>query len=154
MKKVQIKEMFGKYLFNFRAITNLALLYADGLGVVKNEMESVNLFRIAAQKQHVRAQTKLAEFLLQGRGCKEDPFEAFMWFKTASELGSVPASFHVGDLYERGVGCEQNMRKAIEYYELAAFGGDTAASDRLIAIIANTSLLDNVIDCGHAAKAA
>lgn len=117
-------------------------------------MESVNLFRIAAQKQHVRAQTKLAEFLLQGRGCKEDPFEAFMWFKTASELGSVPASFHVGDLYERGVGCEQNMRKAIEYYELAAFGGDTAASDRLIAIIANTSLLDNVIDCGHAAKAA
>jgi TPR repeat protein len=120
------------------------------LGVEKDEVEALRLFRVAAEKEHIRAQTKLADFLLQGKGCEKSPHEAFKWYMLASDQGSMAAKFALGGLYERGEGCEQSWRRAVQFYEAAALGGDNSASDRLISIIANTTMMETIFDCGYA----
>jgi TPR repeat protein len=158
--------MFGKviYLRNdtshrsityfFRAITNLAILYLDGLGVPQNMEEAVGLLRVAAKKGHARAQIKLAELLRVGRGCQQDEAEAFRLYKLAADEGSASAMFSVAEFLEHGIGCDEDRDMAIEYYEKAALHGDTAASDRLIALVANHNVLESILEFGYAARAA
>jgi uncharacterized protein len=141
-------------LYLCRGLTNLGIMYMEGLGVKKDDKEAFELFLEAAQQQHSRAQLRLADMLLEGRGCQRSPSQALEWYLAAAEGGSTVALCAVAGMFESGVGCEQNLAKAVEFYEMAALRGDFAASERLITLVANHTLLDNVLNCGHAARAA
>jgi TPR repeat protein len=60
----------------------------------------------------------------------------------------------LADMYLNGIGCEENLENAIRYFEMAALQGETLASERLIALVSTHSLMENYINCGHAARAA
>ncbi|KAJ3059480.1 hypothetical protein HDU99_006329 [Rhizoclosmatium hyalinum] len=109
---------------------------------------------MAAEKDHVRAQAKLADCLMNGTGCRQNPDEAFEWYSTAAEGGSVKAMFAVGQCYETGQGTDRDLEKAIEFFSKAASYGDESASIRLIALIANPSLVDGMFEHGYIAPAA
>ncbi|KAI9329421.1 hypothetical protein BDR26DRAFT_842127 [Obelidium mucronatum] len=139
----------------FWAMTNLALIYSEGNNGVKPKLkEAVRLLRMAAEQDHVRAQAKLAQCLLNGVGCPESKEEAFEWFTQAADGGSVAAMFALGQCFENGDGCNQDLRKAIDCYSKAASWGDEKASDRLIALVANPSVLDGMFEHGYIAPAA
>lgn len=136
-------------------MTNLAMLYSEGLGVSKDDNEAVRLLTVAASKKHARAQLRLADFLLEGRGVDKSAEEAFKWYKLAADEGnSASAMYQVGDMLENGVGCEVDEDLAIQYYERGAMNGDVSASERLIVLVANHQLFSDLLQHGHAAKAA
>ncbi|KAJ3073489.1 hypothetical protein HDU98_001417 [Podochytrium sp. JEL0797] len=140
---------------NVWAMTNLAMIYLEGANGIRPKLkEAVRLLRAAAEQDHVRAQAKLAACLLNGIGCRENKHEAFEWFTQAADGGSVVALFFLGQCYERGDGCSQEIGHAIECYTKAAAFGDEKASDRLIFLVANPSVLDGMFEHGYIAPAA
>lgn len=135
-------------------MTNLAVLYSEGIGVQKDNKEAVRLLRLASEQGHARAQTRLAHHLFYGRGCEVNYGEAVMWYQRAGENGSVPAMYHLGLCLENGYGVEKSIPKAIYWYEKAAAWGDQQAYDRLISLVANPALIEGVFANGHVAPAA
>ncbi|KAJ3259104.1 ERAD-associated protein [Boothiomyces macroporosus] len=136
------------------AQTNLGILLTEGLGVEQNFEEAFKLFQLAAEQKHSRAQIRLADLLLEGKGCEQNAEEAIYWYGEAAMQGSSVAMYTLGKLHEEGIGCTADLATAIEWYERAALRGDTSASDRLVVLVANSTLLDNIISFGHAARAA
>ena len=136
-------------------MTNLAILYSEGsAGVKKNFKEAVRLLTHAANEGHTRAQTRLANHLFYGRGCEKNQSEAFRWYSEAASEGSVAAMSSLGKCYEYGYGCELDISKAIEWYERAALWGDVVAFDKLIVLVANPNVLDDICEHGYVAPAA
>ena len=66
---------------------NIALMYAQGLGVEKNEEEAVKWYRKAAEQNDPDAQTNLGLMYAQGRGIARDYQEAMKWYVKAAEKG-------------------------------------------------------------------
>lgn len=130
------------------------MLYSEGNGVEQDDEEAFELLSKAAKLGHSRAQIKLADFLFEGRGCIKSATGALYWYDKAAEQGSSAAMFALGDFYENGIGCVVDIIKAVEYYEMSASRGDVSASERLIGLVANSTLLDNILTFGYAARAA
>jgi TPR repeat protein len=137
-----------------RALTNLSIMYADGVGIPRNDVKSFALLRQAAEKGHARAQCRLADFMLEGRGCNSDTEGAVEWYKTAAAQGSVTALASLGRCAETGTGCEVDLDRAIGFYERAAAMGDTTSSQRLVVLVANPALVQGLFMHGCAAPAA
>lgn len=60
---------------------NLAWLYSEGLGVVKNEQKAFNLYMVAANKDMDDAIHNLGLCYEYGKGVKADKVEALKWYR-------------------------------------------------------------------------
>ena len=60
---------------------NLAWLYSEGLGVVKNEQKAFNLYMVAANKDMDDAIHNLGLCYEYGKGVKQDKREAIKWYR-------------------------------------------------------------------------
>ena len=70
------------------ALSALAGLHDDGLGVAQNFATAAALYRRAAELGHVIAQLSLGEHYRTGRGLPRDPVEAYVWFGRAAAQGN------------------------------------------------------------------
>ena len=83
------------------AQNHLGVLYRNGSGgVVKNELEAVKWFRMAADQGNISAEKHLGMIYLNGRGAiKPDAAEAIKWFSKAAEKGDMYAEYNLGNAY-------------------------------------------------------
>ncbi len=77
---------------NARAQYNLALMYANGKGVLKDDKEAIKWFTKAAEQGDADAQYNLGWMYANGEGVLKDLSKAKYWIKKAYENPGVSAS--------------------------------------------------------------
>ena len=110
---------------------DLAIGYAKGEGVPKNQEIATEYYRKAAEKGHMRAQFNLGVRYANGRGVDKNETKAAEWYRKAAEQGYVRAQFNLGVLYANGLGVPQNDALAVDWYRKAAIQGDSDAQYNL-----------------------
>ncbi len=93
---------------NFEAQFNVGLMYERGIGVSKDERESLVWYRKSAEQGYANAQFNLAVLYENGRGTAVDFYQAHQWYRKAAVQGDGLAVGNLGMLYIRGQGVEQN----------------------------------------------
>ena len=106
------------------AQNNLGGMYANGLGVAKNEAEAVKWYRKAAEQGHATAQNNLGTMYERGTGVAKDVAEAVKWYRKAAEQGHATAQNNLGTMYERGLGVAKSDTEAADWYRKAAEQGN------------------------------
>ncbi len=81
------------------AMSNLAVMYDLGLGVVPDPARAVELYRAAADRGSVVAQNNLGIAYALGRGVERDGAQAIQWLDAAGKKGLVLAENTLGVLY-------------------------------------------------------
>ncbi|MCD8341623.1 MAG: sel1 repeat family protein, partial [Clostridiales bacterium] len=69
------------------AANNIGVLYANGLGVAKDEAKASSWFEKAAQQGYANAQYYLAARYANGRGVAKDTAKAAFWYEKAAQQG-------------------------------------------------------------------
>ncbi len=108
----------------------LAVMYANGQGVTKDEAEALKWMRKAAAQNDARAQRNLYTMLGQGLGVPRDEEEALKWLKKAVEQGDAHAQFLFGkEIMGAGIlspniaGLAPDFVKAYAWVQLAILNG-------------------------------
>jgi hypothetical protein len=70
---------------------NLGVMYANGMGVARNDQEAARWYRQAAEQGHASSQFNLGLIYAEGKGVTRDDQEAVKWFSLAAEQGNADA---------------------------------------------------------------
>ena len=76
----------------------LGVMYADGRGVAKEDVEAVKWYRKAAEQDYESAQFNLGVAYETGRGVAKDEEKAVEWYRKAAEQGDVDAKAALREL--------------------------------------------------------
>lgn len=98
----------------------LGVFYASGMGIPRNEPESVVWYLKSAKQNNKLAQLALGLAYLQGLGVRQDDDESLKWFKAAAEQELPAALFYVGSAYAAGRGVAVDHVQAMQWYRKAA----------------------------------
>ncbi len=116
---------------NASAQYNLGVMYANGLGVPKDDREAVKWFRKSTEQGYARAQYNLGVMYDEGRGVPQDDKEAAKWYRKAAERGLARAQNNLGVMYVKGRGVPQDYVFAHKWFNIAgANGAERAAAAR------------------------
>jgi len=66
-------------------------MYANGLGVERDDVQAVDWYGKAAEQGHALAQFNLGGMYGAGRGVKRDALQSFMWLTLSAQAGDVTA---------------------------------------------------------------
>lgn len=110
---------------------NVGVMYAQGVGVEKNEKEATQWYRKAADQGDSDAQSNLALMYETGRGFEKDYQKAMEWYLKAATQGNAMAQQNIGSLYLNGYGVKKDDKKAFEWYSKAASQGLPLAQNSL-----------------------
>ena len=95
---------------------NLGLMYANGLGVSKDETEAMKWYRLAADQGRADAQYQLGHLSYQ----QNNFAEAVKWFRLAADQGRPDAQSNLGVMYAEGEGVSRDDVQALMWFILAA----------------------------------
>jgi uncharacterized protein len=109
------------------AMTLLGELYAQGLGVPRNDAKAADWYKLAAGKGDRNAMFALAMFKLEGRAGPKNPDEAAHLLSDAAKLGHPAAEYDLGLLYLQGQQFPQDFKRAAELFRAAADAGNSEA---------------------------
>jgi len=98
----------------------LGLIFYNGRGVPKDELEATNWFRRAADQGNNTAQFHLGLMYSTGRGVPQNFFEGAKWYRLAADGGDAQAQFNLGVLYFNGEGVPESNVNAHMWFNLAA----------------------------------
>jgi TPR repeat protein len=129
---------------------NLAVLYHQGLGVPKDVVKAIELYRVAASNSHPEAQYNLAIAYVEGVGVEYNPQIASVYFEQAASGGIVEAAYNLGLLHENGLLGESQPDEAVFWYTLAANKGNKDAVKALKQLKTQLSMSDE--DALHIAQ--
>jgi uncharacterized protein len=87
---------------------NIALMYENAIGVVKDEKNALIWYEKSATQGNAAAQFNLAVFYENGRGTEVNFSKANEWYRKASVQGDAWAIGNLGMLYIRGDGVKEN----------------------------------------------
>ncbi len=97
----------------------LAIMYANGQGVSKDEAASVEWLKKSANQENPIAQNNLGQAYFYGRGVVKDEFEAARWFQKAVAQGSSAAYFNLGKMHYYGQGVNKDPVQAVKLIKTA-----------------------------------
>ena len=106
---------------------HLGLLYANGQGVTKDDVQARQWYEKAAVQGHAEAQVNLGSLYDYGRGIPQDFKLAAKWYRRSADQGNDRAQRRLGLLYERGDGVHQDYVQAYMWYKLGAAKGGASA---------------------------
>src|SRR5579872_715736 len=86
-----------------KAQTELASMYANGLGTRQDYAEAVRWYRKAAEQGNDQAQFELGSKYGAGRGVPLDYSQAAYWYRKAAVQGNGRAQMALGGLYALGL---------------------------------------------------
>src|SRR6478735_8751675 len=109
------------------AMTLLGEIYAQGLGVGRDDAKAAQWYKLAADKGSRDALFALAMFNFQGRAGTRDLAEAARLLEAAARLGHPSAAYDLGLLYLQGQQVTQDFRRAAELFAIAAEAGNPEA---------------------------
>jgi len=101
---------------NPRAQFDLAVMYLQGEGVVRNARLAFNYFHKAARQNYVEAKFQMGLCFLEGRGVKREDHLARYWFKLAAKAGHPKAMAYLASIERRLRPQGQNRRVAFNTY--------------------------------------
>ena len=107
----------------------LGKLYAEGVGVEKDQRRAAELFLSASIKGFSKAQYNLGKVYRDGNGMKQDDALSLFWFNEAAERGHPQAQDKLAERFMKGVGVPKNEIEALKWSILAA-GQGVEASER------------------------
>ena len=110
---------------------NIGLMYANGLGVPRNDAEAVKWFRLAAKAGIAGALANLGFMYEAGLGVAQDNSQAVSWYGKAAEKGDAFAQNSLGLMYDEGRGVEQDDEIAVGLYRQSADQGLVEAQNNL-----------------------
>lgn len=116
---------------------NLGFMYANGMGVARNDQEAVRWYRQAAERGLASSQYNLGVMYANGVGLAQSDQEAVKWYRLAAEQGLADAQYNLGLMYDGGIGLVQNYSQAVRLYRLAAEQGLADAQYSLGAMYGN-----------------
>jgi len=106
-----------------QAMTMLGELYANGLGVGRDDDKAAQWYQRAADRGDPQAMFALAIFRFSGRGGPQDHAAGIKLFESAAGLGNFFAAYNLGLLYLRGQDVPQDFKRAADLFQLSARGG-------------------------------
>jgi TPR repeat protein len=83
---------------NAKAQFDLAIMYATGRGVQKNEKIAFNWFHKSARKNYAPAKHYMGISFLQGRGVRKQKELARYWFRLASKQGYIASASYLSQI--------------------------------------------------------
>ncbi|CAO5681393.1 MAG: hypothetical protein HEEMFOPI_01493 [Holosporales bacterium] len=104
---------------NKYVLTNIAILYFYGWGVIQDDEMALNIFAIAAEDGNEEAMYFLGHMFLNGCGIDKDSQKAVDFFKKSSEKEFFPALYTMGVFFEEGKYIDKDPEKANEFYKKA-----------------------------------
>ncbi len=119
---------------NAQAQNDLGIMYKDGLGVPKDEVEAVKWLRKAADQSNAMAQAYLGFMYVEGLGVPKDEVEAVKWFRKAAEQNLSPAQYILGLCYYKGDGVIKDEVEGYKWFLLAGAQGDEDAKEGVLII--------------------
>ena len=109
------------------AMTLLGELYANGLGVGRDDIKAAQWYKMAAAQGNRDALFALAMFAFAGRAGPSDPTEGTRLLTEAAKLGNPIANYNLGLLYLQGQQFAQDFARAAELFRVAANAGNPEA---------------------------
>jgi TPR repeat protein len=113
-------------------LMNYGSLFANGIGVARNDNEALKFFRRAADMGSAEAMNWIGIFYVAGRGVPVDYAAAVDWYKRAVKAGSTNAMARLALMYAAGNGTAKSPEEALNYYRLAATFCDGIAGDNSV----------------------
>jgi TPR repeat protein len=112
---------------NAPAMTLLGELYANGLGVPRDDQKAADWYKLAAARGDRNAMFALAMFALNGRAGPRDREQSAKWLAAAAKLGHPEAAYDLALLYVEGQLFPQDFKRAAELLRQAADAGSPQA---------------------------
>ncbi|WP_137043495.1 tetratricopeptide repeat protein [Pseudolabrys sp. FHR47] len=109
------------------AMTLLGELYANGLGVGRDDVKAAQWYKMAAAQGNRDALFALAMFAFEGRAGANNPSEGARLLGEAAKLGHPVANYNLGLLYLQGQLFAQDFGRAAELFKVAANAGNPEA---------------------------
>jgi TPR repeat protein len=109
----------------------LGRLYADGLGVPKDERKAFLAYQRAWKLGYLPAAVSVGLAHETGTGTPTDATAALKTFRSAAEKGWPAAMTRLGISYQFGLVTPRNLTQARQWYERAAEQNDPLAAHRL-----------------------
>jgi len=123
---------------DMKATEKVGLMYHNGFGTERDDMESIRWYKISSDKGSMSASLAIANIYHTG---VNNPFavdeqKAIAWLQLSAERGSADAEFILGDIFSRGIGNEKGYivtddNEAIKWYQLSANHGNVKAMNRV-----------------------
>lgn len=109
------------------AHTLIGRIYADGLGVSKDEITAARWYARGAELGDIEAAFSLGLQLAEGRGVEKDRVAAGQMFEKAAMKGHAFANYNLALLFLNGDGKPENPYRAAQHMRYAAEQGVAAA---------------------------
>ena len=113
------------------AQVDLASIYANGVGVPKDEAKAVEWYRKAAGQGCAVAQRKLGIMYEEGTGVDKDYAKAIEWYQKAAVQDDVQAQMFVASMYAAAKGVTKDDVRACAWLYVASYTGNQLASTAL-----------------------
>ena len=97
-------------------------MYAEGLGVARDDAEAAKWFRRAAERGDMMAQFNLGASYAEGAGVTKDDAEAAKWFRRAADQGMSFAQLNLGIMFAEGKGVPKDPVEAVKWLDIAIYG--------------------------------
>lgn len=110
---------------------NMAVMYALGHALPKDQSKSFKWSLRAALKGHFAAQYKVGWMWDVGEGTPQDYNEAIKWYRKAADQGFDKAQHALGLMYKNGQGVQKNLQEAVHWFKKAASQGYEDAKEHL-----------------------
>ncbi|MGZ3238088.1 MAG: tetratricopeptide repeat protein, partial [Burkholderiaceae bacterium] len=105
------------------AQSNLAAMYADGIGLPKDYQQALFWWRKAAAGGEPKAIHNMAIAYNDGKGMAKDDQQAVYWYRKAAYYGFADAQYNLGVMYALGTGIAKDNKEAAFWYRKAAERG-------------------------------
>lgn len=119
------------------ALTYLASMYEQGLGVEVDAQKSLELLFKAADLGDAEGCSRLGYLHAVGELVEQNLGAAVEFHKIAAKQGLANSQCDLGRHYAHGIGVQQNLEEAQRWYELAAEAGHALAQHSLAGILLN-----------------
>ena len=110
-----------------KAMTLLGELYAQGLGVGRDDSKATQWYKQAAALGDRDAIFALAMFNFEGRAGQRNTQDGARLLEAAAKLGHAAAAYDLGLLYLQGTQFPQDFNRAAEFFRQAAEAGNPEA---------------------------
>ena len=103
---------------------HLGNLFANGHGVLKDNVKAVAWFAKSAAQGNDQGQKSLGDMYRKGKGVPKDAKKAVKWYRDAALQGNALAKKNLGDMYRKGRGVIRDYAEALKWYKDSADQGE------------------------------
>jgi len=102
----------------------MAIMYQNGLGVVRNELLAMKWMIASANQDFALAQHGLGFMYMEGDCAPKNGGKAVSWFTRAAEQGMAGSQTTLAMMYQTGNGVEKDPEQARKWYAMAGFSDE------------------------------